>query len=56
MMKQLNPKSHRIVILAEGSFGVLESKTATVLVRYLPENVVAVIDSTKGRKGCQRSH
>lgn len=47
MVKQLNPKSHRIVILAEGSFGVLESKTATVLVRYLPENVVAVIDSTK---------
>lgn len=49
-MKQLNPKSHRIVILAEGSFGVLESKTATVLVRYLPENVVAVIDSTKAGK------
>ncbi len=50
MMKQLNPKSHRIVILAEGSFGVLESKTATVLVRYLPDNVVAVIDSTKAGK------
>ena len=43
--KQLQPKSHRIAILAEGSFGVLESKTATVLVRYLPDNVVAVIDS-----------
>ncbi len=50
MMKQLNPKSQRIVILAEGSFGVLESKTATVLVRYLPENVVAVIDSTNNAK------
>ena len=50
MMKQLNPKSHRIAILAEGSFGVLESKTATVLVRYLPENVVAVIDSTNNGK------
>ena len=49
-MKQLNPKSHKIVILAEGSFGVLESKTATVLVRYLPENVVAVIDSTNNGK------
>ncbi len=45
MVEQLRPKSHRIAILAEGSFGVLESKTATVLVRYLPENVVAVIDS-----------
>lgn len=50
MMKQLNPKSHRIVILAEGSFGVLESKTATVLVRYLPDNVVAVLDSTNAGK------
>ncbi len=50
MIKQLNPKSHRIVILAEGSFGVLESKTATVLVRYLPDNVVAVIDSTQAGK------
>jgi len=47
MKKQLHPKSHRIAVLAEGSFGVLESKTATVLVRYLPDNVVAVIDSTK---------
>ena len=50
MQNQLQPKSHRIVILAEGSFGILESKTATVLVRYLPDNVVAVIDSTKAGK------
>lgn len=50
MHKQLNPQSQRIVILAEGSFGVLESKTATVLVRYLPKNVVAVIDSTNAGK------
>lgn len=47
MKSQLHPKSHRIVVVAEGSFGILESKTATVLVRYLPDNVVAVIDSTK---------
>ncbi len=50
MKQQLNPKSERIAILAEGYFGVLESKTATVLVRYLPENVVAVIDSTQAGK------
>ncbi len=50
MIKQLKPKSHKIAILAEGSFGVLESKTATVLVRYLSDNVVAVIDSTKADK------
>ena len=56
MVKQLQPKSHRIVILAEGSFGILESKTATVLVRYLPDNVVAVIDSDQRRTRYQRSH
>ncbi len=50
MNNQLKPKSHRIAILAEGLFDVLESKTATVLVRYLPDNVVAVIDSTKAGK------
>lgn len=49
-MTNLHPKSHKIVILAEGSFGVLESKTATVLVRYLPDNVVGVIDSTNAGK------
>lgn len=50
MNNQLQPKSHKIVILAEGSFGVLESKTAAVLVRYLPDNIVAVIDSTNAGK------
>ncbi len=45
MNNQFQPKSHKIAVLAEGSFGVLESKTATVLIRYLPENIVAVIDS-----------
>ena len=49
-MTNLHPKSHKIVILAEGSFGVLESKTATVLVRYLPDNVVGVIDSINAGK------
>lgn len=45
MDKRVQPKAQKIVVLAEGSFGILESKTATVLVRYLTENVVAVIDS-----------
>lgn len=49
-MTNLHPKSHKIIILAEGSFGVLESKTATVLVRYLPDNVVGVIDSINAGK------
>ena len=50
MEQQLQPKAHKMVILAEGSFGILESKTATVLVRYHTQNVVAVIDSTKAGK------
>ena len=50
MERRLNPKTHKMVILAEGSFGILESKAATVLVRYLTDNVVAVIDSTKAGK------
>ena len=49
-MQQLNPKEHRMVILAEGSFGILESKAATVLVRYHTDNVVAVIDSEQAGK------
>jgi uncharacterized NAD-dependent epimerase/dehydratase family protein len=39
--------STRAVILAEGSFGVLDSKTATCIIRYRPQDVVTVIDSRK---------
>lgn len=37
----------RAAILAEGSFGVLTSKTAACLIRYRPDRVCCVIDSTK---------
>lgn len=47
MSQKFDLKNEKMVILAEGSFGVLESKAATVLIRYHTENVVAVIDSTK---------
>jgi len=50
MKSRVQPRVQKIVILAEGSFGVLESKTAAVLVRYLTKNIVAVIDSTKAGK------
>ena len=40
----------RILILAEGRFGVLDAKTAACVIRYAPEEVVAVLDSaTAGR-------
>ncbi len=37
----------RLAILAEGDFGVLTSKTAACVIRYAPERVACVIDSTK---------
>lgn len=39
--------SSRFLILAEGAFSPLRSKTANACIRYTPEHVVAVIDSTK---------
>ncbi|HET6362862.1 MAG TPA: DUF1611 domain-containing protein [Gemmatimonadota bacterium] len=35
----------KILILAEGRFGVLDSKTATCVIRYAPDEVVGVLDS-----------
>ena len=37
----------RFLILAEGAFSPLRSKTANACIRYTPERVVAVIDSTQ---------
>lgn len=42
-----------MVILAEGLFSSLKSKTANGAIRYLPEQVVGVIDSTKAGKTAQ---
>lgn len=39
--------SRRILILAEGKFSTLKSKTASVTIAYIPQEVVAVVDSTK---------
>lgn len=36
----------RILALAEGSFGAITSKTANACIRYSPEKVVGIIDST----------
>ena len=37
----------RFLILAEGAFSPLRSKTANACIRYTPQHVVAVIDSTR---------
>ena len=46
-------KKRRVVILTEGYFGGLEAKTATGLIMYKPEEVVAILDSTKAGKTVQ---
>src|SRR4051812_15994549 len=38
---------YRYLVLAEGMFGPQTSKTANSAVRYLPERVVAVVDSRR---------
>jgi uncharacterized NAD-dependent epimerase/dehydratase family protein len=43
-------KADRIAALAEGRLGVLTSKTAACLVRYQPERVLCIIDSTRRGK------
>ncbi len=44
----------RFIVLAEGAFGIEASKTAAVLIRYAPERVTAVIDSTRAGQTAQR--
>lgn len=40
----------RVLILAQGRFGVFDAKTATCVIRYAPDEVVAVLDGdTAGR-------
>lgn len=43
----------RIIILAEGKFSPLESKTANQAIRYIPDEVVGVIDSRSGGRTAQ---
>lgn len=48
-----NPK-RKIAALAEGKFGPLDSKTANQAIRYIPGEVVAVIDSRKAGTTAQQ--
>jgi uncharacterized NAD-dependent epimerase/dehydratase family protein len=43
----------RMVILAEAKFGPLTSKTANQAIRYMPDNVVGIIDSLQVGKKAQ---
>ncbi len=43
----------RFLVLAEGQFGPMSSKTANGVIRYTPERCVAVLDSTQAGKVAQ---
>jgi uncharacterized NAD-dependent epimerase/dehydratase family protein len=45
--------SRRFLILAEGHFGPQSSKTANACIRYIPNEVVAVLDSTQAGRSAQ---
>lgn len=47
------PRDLRFLVIAEGQFGPLTSKTANSCIRYTPERVVAVIDSRRAGKTSQ---
>lgn len=40
----LEPRRHRFLILADGQFGPLTSKTANSCIRYFPDRIVGVFD------------
>ena len=48
--RPLAPSTPAFLILAEGQFGPLTSKTANSCIRYTPERVVGVIDSRRAGK------
>jgi uncharacterized NAD-dependent epimerase/dehydratase family protein len=45
-------RRRRLAVLAEGSFTPLEGKTAVGVLRYRPDEVTAVIDSTRAGNTC----
>ena len=47
------PTAHRFLIIADGEFGPLTSKTANSCIRYFPERIVAVLDRKQAGKTAQ---
>lgn len=46
-------RQHRFLIIADGDFGPLTSKTANSCIRYFPERIVAVLDRKQAGKTVQ---
>ncbi len=49
----LDPRQHRFLIVADGQFGPLSSKTANSCIRYFPERIVGVFDRAAAGKTAQ---
>jgi uncharacterized NAD-dependent epimerase/dehydratase family protein len=52
-MSALRPNEQRFLIIADGEFGPLTSKTANSCIRYFPERIVAVLDRGQAGKTAQ---
>jgi uncharacterized NAD-dependent epimerase/dehydratase family protein len=50
----LEPRRHRFLIVADGQFGPLTSKTANSCIRYFPERIVGVFDRVEDGKTAQQ--
>jgi uncharacterized NAD-dependent epimerase/dehydratase family protein len=46
-------QQHRFLIIADGDFGPLTSKTANSCIRYFPERIVAILDRRQAGKTAQ---
>ncbi|HXO85041.1 MAG TPA: DUF1611 domain-containing protein [Gemmatimonadales bacterium] len=49
----MTTRRHRFLIIADGEFGPLSSKTANSCIRYFPERIVAVLDRKEAGKTVQ---
>jgi uncharacterized NAD-dependent epimerase/dehydratase family protein len=47
------PTTHRFLIIADGQFGPMTSKTANCCIRYMPERIVGVLDRVHAGKTAQ---
>ena len=47
------PADHRFLVVADGQFGPMTSKTANSCIRYFPERIVAVFDRQEAGKTVQ---
>src|SRR5207249_1074669 len=51
--QEMTISKHRFLIIADGDFGPLTSKTANSCIRYFPERIVAVLDRKQAGKTAQ---